>query len=236
MLSFISIQVLSLVYLILILCVFLYKKNSRNLEGVMYEVLLLLTMIVVLFDVASNIMIYQNPEGVLTNIIGKSYLIMCILWCFWLTIYVSNINIGKEYKTIKELFKGETILKWTSLLTALLASGVLFLNSNYIVDEVTNASFQNGPAVYYTYLVTDNNTFAIVKNEIVLQKDMNAIFIYKDGLIHSTINKIDFDKKRLKIGKVYLSEKSDIMAVGVNNLYTLPGLNDNEEDEGDFYG
>ncbi len=94
----------------------------------------------------------------------------------------------------------------------------------------------NKCSVYYTYLVTDNNTFAIVKNEIVLQKDMNAIFIYKDGLIHSTINKIDFDKKRLKIGKVYLSEKSDIMAVGVNNLYTLPGLNDNEEDEGDFYG
>jgi signal transduction histidine kinase/CheY-like chemotaxis protein len=154
MLSFVSIQVLSLVYLILILCVFLYKKNSRNLEGVMYEVLLLLTMIVVLFDVASNLMIYQNPEGVLTNIIGKSYLIMCILWCFWLTIYVSNINIGKEYKTIKELFKGETILKWTSLLTALLASGVLFLNSNYVVDEVTNASFQNGPAVYYTYLIS----------------------------------------------------------------------------------
>ena len=72
-------------------------------------------------------------------------------------------------------------------------------------------------SVYCVNKINEKDTFFILKNEVVLRKGMNVLFAYSDGLIHSTINKIDYDKKRVKVGKIYISENDCVLIVGVNN-------------------
>ena len=150
----VDIQICSVVYMILLLCVFIYKKKSRNLEGVLYQVLLLLTTIILLLDITGNTATpFQEEFGIVLEIIGKAYLILNVIWCMWLTIYVTNINNENEQLTMRELFKKSKPLKISSLITLGLSVIICLLDSIYIYEPDIVASYQSGAALYFTYVV-----------------------------------------------------------------------------------
>ena len=155
MLKSISIQLLSFIYLILILSVFLYKRKSHNLEGEMYQVLLLLTMTVVGFDIASNLLIPYYEKYLLVNQIAcKGYLVSSIFWCAWLTAYVFHINSDNNYKTVKDIIKNEVISKWGIVFTIAFCIGACILNSTFVYDGTLFTAYQSGEAIYYTFIIS----------------------------------------------------------------------------------
>lgn len=154
MIKSISIQILSFVYIILIFGVFIYKKKSHNIEGVMYQVLLLLTMIVIGFDIASNIMIPYSEKYQIINIIaGKGYLVSSILWCAGLTAYVFHINSNASYKSIIDILKKEVLFRWGLVFTIAFCVLACILKSTFVYDNNLQVSYQSGEAVYYTFVI-----------------------------------------------------------------------------------
>ena len=155
MIKSISIQILSFVYIILIFGVFIYKKKSHNIEGVMYQVLLLLTMIVIGFDIASNIMIPYSEKYQIINIIaGKGYLVSSILWCAGLTTYVFHINSNASYKSIIDILKKEVLFRWGLVFTIAFCVLACILKSTFVYDNNLQVSYQSGEAVYYTFVIS----------------------------------------------------------------------------------
>ncbi len=150
----ISIQLLSFVYLFLILCVFIFKKKSHNFEGLLYQVLLILSMIVLVLDVASILLIPVHEKYHILNIIAsKGYLISSILWCAWLTVYVCHIN-SNNYSKLRDIIKNEVVSRWGLILTVAFCVGACFLESTYVYDDVLMMSYQSGKAIYYTFIVS----------------------------------------------------------------------------------
>ena len=151
----VSVQLLSFVYLCLILSVFIYKKKSHNFEGIMYQVLLILTMIVIVFDVASNILIaYHDQYAIFNMIAGKGYLVASILWCAWLTVYVFHINSGSNYKNLMDIIKNEPLSRWGAIFTIAFCVAACVLKTIYVYDEVLMMSYQSGEAIYFTFIIS----------------------------------------------------------------------------------
>lgn len=149
----VSIQICSLVYTLLLLGVSLYKRNSRNFEGLIYQILLLLTTLILAIDVTGNILTaYQNELYPFLNILGKSYLILTIIWCLWLLVYV--VNLEGNNKNLKDLFKNSKSFKWGHLSVIVLSIVVCLLESTYTFDKTIMASYQGGAALYFTYIVS----------------------------------------------------------------------------------
>ena len=92
---------------------------------------------------------------------------------------------------------------------------------------------QQNCAIFYTTMINENNTFAIIKNEAILKEDMNVLFMCDVGLIQSIITKIDYKKHKIKVGKTWLSEKDNIMTIGINNSnFTDEEIAEEFEDNG----
>lgn len=154
MIKSVSIQFLSLIYLILVLGVFLYKKNSHNLEGVLYQVLLILTIIVVGFDIASNLLIpYHESLEMINIILGKGYLVASIIWCAWLTMYVFHIN-SDNSNSLGDIIKNEPFLRWGIIFTIAFCIGACLLKTTFVYDSDLMLSYQVGEALYFTFVVS----------------------------------------------------------------------------------
>ncbi|MBE6155462.1 MAG: response regulator [Firmicutes bacterium] len=154
MIRCVDIQLCSVVYMLLLLGVFIYKKKSRNLEGVLYQVLLLLTTIILLLDITGNTATqYQDEIPIILNVIGKAYLIFTVIWGMWLMLYVVNMNADNDKKTMRELFKDSTPLKISTLITLVLSVIICLLDSVYIYEPDIVASYQSGEALYFTYII-----------------------------------------------------------------------------------
>lgn len=80
---------------------------------------------------------------------------------------------------------------------------------------------------YYTTLLEADDVFFIVKNEIILKENMMVLFVYNAGLVQSFITKIDYDKKKIKVDRTWISEKDEIVTIGIS----LPIMIDEEEKE-----
>ena len=95
MLTAVSFQICSLVYLLLLTMVTWskYKNSTKTLVNVIYQVLLFFTALVLITDIITNVMMH-NLEfySPYIDIAGKSYLVTSILWCMWLMIYVLKLN------------------------------------------------------------------------------------------------------------------------------------------------
>lgn len=78
---------------------------------------------------------------------------------------------------------------------------------------------------YYTSFYDE--AFILIKNEVVLKEEMMVLFIHEGGLIQSFITKIDYDKKRIKVNKTWISEKDKIYGIGI----ATPMFADEEETE-----
>ncbi|MBE6147926.1 MAG: response regulator [Firmicutes bacterium] len=155
MIRCVDIQLCSAVYMILLLCVFVYKKKSKTLEGALYQVLLLLTSIILLLDIIGNTMTqYQDEFGIILNIIGKTYLILNVVWCMWLMMYVISINSEDSSITTKQLFKKSMVFKMSAAITLVISILICLLESIYIYEPDKFASYQSGAALYFTYVVS----------------------------------------------------------------------------------
>ena len=154
MLKFISIQLVSLFYLLITVSAFLYKRKKNDFESMSYQILLFITMLVVLLDIAYNISFIYSSYDILNIIFSKCYLIFSIIWCYWLLIYVVTINTNKDYKSIKQLIKDEILVKWGIVLNVLLCIGTILLKTEYYFNLTELVSYMYGPAIYYTHIVS----------------------------------------------------------------------------------
>lgn len=155
MIRCVDIQLCSVIYMLLLLAVFIYKKKSRNLEGFLYQILLLLTTIILLLDITGNTAThYQDQVGIFLDIIGKAYLILNVVWCMWLMIYVTNLNAEDENITLRQLFKSSSSLKMHAAIVFVISIMICLLESIYVYEPDIVASYQSGAALYFTYVVS----------------------------------------------------------------------------------
>lgn len=152
MIKCVSVQLCSLIYLILLFFVFSKKKKTHLIVGSIYEYLLLITLIGVSLDIGSSILNIGYPNlSSYTNILGKAFLIFIIIWCFFLTLYVMFIN-NEQDKSFLTVVKESTIVKVLIVVTLVLCVGPILLESTFISDMSRFVSYQTGKAVYFTYL------------------------------------------------------------------------------------
>lgn len=153
MIRCVAIQLCSLIYLFLLTSVFIIKKKNHNLEGNIYETLLFITLAVVILDIGCAIVNMVFPDAIIvTKILGKTYLIFSILWCYFLSLYVMSINNSSE-TDIKSMLKKNKWMIIFLIITILACVGPVLLESKYVADLTRYVSYQSGKDIYYTYIV-----------------------------------------------------------------------------------
>ena len=93
-----------------------------------------------------------------------------------------------------------------------------------IADQPITFKFDKEHKKIICYYVT-NLDFFVIKEEIELVQGQDVFFIYNNGIIGGYITKIDYEKKRIRIGNFWVSEKDEIFTIGLNYSF------ETEEDE-----
>jgi len=140
--------------MILLLSFSIYKRNSRTFEGLIYQILLMFTTLVLAIDITGHILTaYQSSIYFFLNILGKAYLILTMVWCMWLMIYVFHIDKSEEFNNLKDLFFKSSSFRIGHIATLICSVIVCLLESTYIYDPISVASYQGGAALYFSYVV-----------------------------------------------------------------------------------
>lgn len=130
----------SLVYVILISCIYFSKEKVKNIDNKFYSILLILNTFGLLLDILQYYSIKNNLNSILILIFNKSFLIYVNVWTTIFTIYV--LNIGSKDKLNKILTK---IVLGICILACILS---IVLSISYYNDNII---YSYGPAVDVSY-------------------------------------------------------------------------------------
>ena len=89
-----SIFVTSLVYLLLITCIYNVKGSVENFDTKIYKKILMINIVGLIIDIAQYLFISHNFSSSIITIVNRLFLIYVNIWTYLFTIYV--INIGKD--------------------------------------------------------------------------------------------------------------------------------------------
>ena len=99
-----GIQIISLVYLIVIMIIYFCKKRIDNVENKIFSALLIINLIGVIVDISSTSMALYDFDNLLLNPISKLYLVYLGYWLLAFTLYIIIISFSKKEEMKKKLF------------------------------------------------------------------------------------------------------------------------------------
>lgn len=99
-----SIQIISMVYLIVIMIIYFCKKRIDNVENKIFSALLIINFIGVIVDICSTSMALYDFNNFLLNPISKVYLLYLGYWLLTFTLYIIIISFCKQEENKKKLF------------------------------------------------------------------------------------------------------------------------------------
>ena len=96
MINSIIVQCVSLVFLLLLFCVYFSKDTINNVENRIYKHSIIINLFSILLDITSIFTIYYMNGSLFNIIISKLYLVTILMWIALLTIYIFMISIKPD--------------------------------------------------------------------------------------------------------------------------------------------
>ena len=102
----VSLQVFSLIYVIVLATVYFIKRRYNFLESKIYKFLLAITCISLLLDITNIYLAYtSNTSSSISNLTSLVYCISLFFWLIFFTSYLLLSMSNKKYEKLRELTK-----------------------------------------------------------------------------------------------------------------------------------
>lgn len=165
----IPILIVSFIYLLLVLVLFLSKKKQNNIENTIYTYLLIISIFGVLIDICGIYAHLNLPDtSILRYLIVKFYMLYLLTFTYLISIYI--ICIGKNIENVHKIIHGKKYFITISLY-------LFFSTLNFLLPF---NYFNDGTIVYiyglnctYLYLFTAINMFFWIFNVIKRRKTIS---------------------------------------------------------------
>ena len=154
MFSSVYFQICSLFYIVLLICVFFFKKRLNLLENKIYRILMITNAFGLILDISSIFtIIHMEQYPILNFIVTKLYLLYLLTWIFTITIYIFIISKKKENYDVNE-----SVLKYLSkhiifVILYLIVLILIMVLPLYYFHE-NNIVYSYGPSSNVLYLVS----------------------------------------------------------------------------------
>ena len=144
----ISVQLVSLVYIVILSFVYFLKRKYNFLESNIYKSLLLTTIVTLIFDIFSMFLldsgIYNN---LIVKVFSKLYFISLFVWLILFIFYVLLNKTMVKYDNFNSLIKSSALCKGWLVITIILLILLLFSNISYGLNPIKY--FGNGVVIVY---------------------------------------------------------------------------------------
>lgn len=148
MFNSISIQICSLVYVVMLIVVYLYKRKYNSLENGVYKVMLINTLFILIMDLMSiytigNFASFTFINGVFT----RGFLVLVSFWFGLFLLYTMVCEYKENFKSFKEAFKKTKGVKvWLFIMICVLI-GIVYFPAEYSIRDI----YMYGEAFDFTY-------------------------------------------------------------------------------------
>ena len=169
--SFLTLNIYSLIVLVILCAVFFSKKRLHKKEDETYGLLLVNSLITIIFGLLLGISVtLSNPIVILQKIINKIYLIGLIFNLCTFALYTNIISYPDSKKKRTKIYK-----------LILLVNALIVLISPLKIEYMNNSPIATGLATYYTYgifgIVFLYLLFLVIKNIKKLNKKYIPILL-----------------------------------------------------------
>ena len=138
MYKYVSAQLVSLVYIIILSFVYFLKRKYNFLESKIYKSLLITTIVSLILDVCSMYFIESNLyNGLVTGLFSKLYFISLLIWLIIFIFYVILNKTNVKYDNFKVLIKKSILCKSWLVVSFILFIFMLMCKINYNVNPVS---------------------------------------------------------------------------------------------------
>jgi signal transduction histidine kinase/ActR/RegA family two-component response regulator len=145
----ISVQLVSLLYIVILSLVYFLKRKYNFLESKMYKTLLMITVSTLVLDI-SNIMVLKLDifSNLIDKIYFKFYFILLFVWLIIFIFYVLLNNMTTKYDNFKSLIKKSVLCKFYLVVSLILLIGLFIFD----VNCSSNPFVYSGGGVTIVYL------------------------------------------------------------------------------------
>ena len=148
MFNSISIQICSLVYVVMLIVVYLYKRKYNSLENGIYKVMLINTLFILILDLMSIFTIrYYVNFSFINGVFSKGFLVLVGFWFGLFLLYTMVCEYKENFKCFSEAFKKSRGVKvWLGMMV-LMFIGIVYFPVEYSVDDI----YMYGKSFDFTY-------------------------------------------------------------------------------------
>jgi len=133
----ISVQLVSLIYILVLSFVYFLKRKYNFLESILYKFLLMITIGALVFDIGSMFIIEHGLYGnLLSMVFVKIYFMILLLWIIMFISYVLLNKSKVKYNSFKDLMNKSTFGKSWFVVSIILLFFMLFLPVNYSIKPI----------------------------------------------------------------------------------------------------
>lgn len=144
----ISIQLVSLIYIVILSFVYFLKRKYNFLESKIYKVLLIITGITLLLDISSVYLLDNIIYGsLIVDIFSKVYFVSVFCWVIVFIFYVLLNKSFVKYNSLKEMFDGCYLCKGFRVVSVILFIILLVFDIDYNVNPIIY--YGNGVLLIY---------------------------------------------------------------------------------------
>ena len=155
MYSEISVQIISLIYVLVLSLVYFLKRKYNFLESKIYKLLLVFTSITLILDIGSMFIIEEKIlENVICLMISKLYFISLLVWIILFILYVILNMVNEKYGSLEELVKNSAFGKVYLVVSIILLAFMVILPVNYNTLPVNY--YGSGVSLIYILVVVES--------------------------------------------------------------------------------
>ena len=150
MFNSISIQICSLVYVVMLIVVYLYKRKYNSLENGIYKVMLINTLFILILDLMSIFTIrYYVNFSFINGVFSKGFLVLVGFWFGLFLLYTMVCEYKENFKCFSEALKRSRGVKvWLGMMV-LMFIGIVYFPAEYSVDDI----YMYGKSFDFTYYI-----------------------------------------------------------------------------------
>ena len=155
MINSIIVQIVSLVFLMLLIIVYFSKDTINNIENKIYRHSIIVNLFCILLDITSIFTIYYMNGTLFNIIISKLYLVSILLWISLLTIYIFMISLKPEDDDtpVEKKNRNNVIFRIVALVSIIACTLYIFIADIEFVNE-PGQIYSYGQSVSFLYGVT----------------------------------------------------------------------------------
>ena len=226
MLNDISLQIVSLVYVLVLSTVYFVKRKYNFLESKIYKVLLGVTFLTLLVDIANKFIVSNN-------ILLLTSILYCFGLFFWLILFISYILLSmssKKYESFKVLMREHPFI-YSVMIALIIIFVVLILSQNIFGYKFFNYYFRDINLIYIFGLVSSliimfilliyNKKIAGYKNWSILVSIILLVLVLFVQIYHANLSIIVSGITLITLFQYFTMENPDLKYIDELNVLKI---------------